>query len=198
MTNSALPTSRLGRLARCAALGTRAGAGKFASRLGSTGARGGIARAAADALGTMRGLALKLGQMASYVDGVVPDEHRETYEKAMKSLRDAAPAMSPEAAARVVEAELGAPPDRLFAEWTEAPFASASIGQVHRARLQDGRAVAVKVQYEGVDRAVTSDLSNASMMTSLLGPLATKFAMKEQVQEMRDRFLEELDYRHEA
>jgi predicted unusual protein kinase regulating ubiquinone biosynthesis (AarF/ABC1/UbiB family) len=199
MTNSAVPTSRLGRLARFAMLSTRAGTGKLAGLLGDQKeAEAGIASAAASALGTMRGLALKLGQMASYVDGVVPDEHRETYERAMKSLRDAAPAMPPEAAARVVESELGAPPGKLFDEWAPAPFASASIGQVHRARLRDGREVAVKVQYEGIDRAVASDLANASMMTSLLGPLATKFAMKDQVREMRDRFEEELDYRHEA
>jgi predicted unusual protein kinase regulating ubiquinone biosynthesis (AarF/ABC1/UbiB family) len=193
-----LPTSRLGRFARFAMLGTRAGAGKLASVLGSQDAEAGVARAAADALGTMRGLALKVGQIASYVDGAVPEEHRETYERAMRSLRDAAPSMPPEAAARVVEEELGAPPDKLFAEWQAEPFASASIGQVHRARLADGREVAVKVQYEGVDRAVASDLANASMMTGLLGPLASRFGVKEQMQELRDRFEEELDYRHEA
>jgi predicted unusual protein kinase regulating ubiquinone biosynthesis (AarF/ABC1/UbiB family) len=199
MTDRAVPTSRLGRLARFALLSTRAGTGKLAGLLGdSQAAEAGIADAAANALGTMRGLALKLGQMASYVDGVVPEEHRETYERAMKSLRDSAPTMAPEAAARVIEAELGAPPDRLFASFEPQPFASASIGQVHRGRLHDGREVAVKVQYEGIDRAVASDLANASMMTALLGPLGSRLAMKDQVREMKDRFEEELDYRHEA
>ena len=91
---SHLPTSRLGRFARLAALGTRAGAGQLAHVLGSTDAQVKVAAAAAEALGTMRGLALKVGQMASYVDGFVPEEHRATYEGALRSLRAAAPTMS--------------------------------------------------------------------------------------------------------
>jgi predicted unusual protein kinase regulating ubiquinone biosynthesis (AarF/ABC1/UbiB family) len=193
-----IPTSRLGRLARLAALGTRAGAGQVAAALGGDPSGDAVAAAAADALGTMRGLALKLGQMASYVDGVVPERQREAYERTMKSLRDAAPSMSPEAAARVVEEELGAPPDALFASFSPEPFASASIGQVHRARLADGREVAVKVQYEGVARAVASDLSNASLFGALLGPIGTRFKANEQIAELRARFEEELDYGHEA
>src|SRR5438105_11914008 len=156
-----------------------------------------VAKAAAAALGTMRGLALKLGQMASYVDGVIPEGQRDAYEAAMKALRDAAPTMSAKAAARVVERELGAPPERLFAVWSREPFASASIGQVHRATLFDGREVAVKVQYEGVTKAVASDLANVSMMTSLI-PFGSRMNVPEQLEELRDRFNEELDYVHEA
>ena len=89
-----LPTSRLGRFARLAALGTRAGAGQLAHVLGSTDAQVKVAAAAAEALGSMRGLALKDGQMASYVDGFVPEDHRATYEGALRSLRAAAPTMS--------------------------------------------------------------------------------------------------------
>jgi predicted unusual protein kinase regulating ubiquinone biosynthesis (AarF/ABC1/UbiB family) len=193
-----LPTSRVGRLARLAAIGARAGAGRIASSLGATDGEVKVAQAAAQALGTMRGLALKMGQMASYVDGFVPDDHKGAYELAMRSLRDAAPTMSAEAAATIVEAELGAPPGEVFAEWSPEPFASASIGQVHRATLHDGRAVAVKVQYEGVSRAVAADLSNVSTFGALLGPIGSKFALKEQLAEMRARFTEELDYAHEA
>lgn len=198
MADERLPTSRLGRLARLAALGTRAGASRIASALGSEKSEASLANVAAEALGTMRGLALKVGQMASYVDGFVPEEHRDTYEQAMRKLRDAAPTMTPEEAAKVIEGELGAPPEELFAAFSREPFASASIGQVHRAELHDGRKVAVKVQYEGVARAVTADLSNASMLGSLMGPLSDKFAVKDQLAEMRARFMEELDYRHEA
>ncbi|NUQ75648.1 MAG: AarF/ABC1/UbiB kinase family protein [Polyangiaceae bacterium] len=193
-----LPTSRLGRLARLAALGTRAGASRIASALGSESSEASLANVAAEALGTMRGLALKMGQMASYVDGFVPEEHRDIYEKAMRTLRDAAPTMTPEEAAKVVASELGGPPEELFAAFSREPFASASIGQVHRAELHDGRNVAVKVQYEGVARAVAADLSNMSMITALAGPVGDKFAAKDQLGEMRARFLEELDYRHEA
>ncbi len=181
-----------------AALGTRAGAGKIAGMLGSKSAEPALASAAAEALGTMRGLALKLGQMASYVDGAVPAAHQGAYEAAMKTLRSAAPTMSAEAAARVIHEELGAPPDELYAAWSPEPFAAASIGQVHRATSHDGDQLAVKVQYEGVDRAVASDLDNASLFGALLGPIGTKFGAKAQLAEVRARFLEELDYRHEA
>src|SRR6266851_3557840 len=111
-----LPISRTGRLARLAGVGARAGFEKLAGFLGKRGSEDSLAQAAADALGTMRGLALKLGQMASYVDGLVPQEHRELYQDAMRSLRDAAPTMPTEAVRRVAESELGRPPESLFAE----------------------------------------------------------------------------------
>jgi predicted unusual protein kinase regulating ubiquinone biosynthesis (AarF/ABC1/UbiB family) len=106
--------------------------------------------------------------------------------------------MPPEGAARVVERALGAPPDALFARWEPAPFAAASIGQVHRAALPDGREVAVKVQYEGIADAVKADLANASLMAALSGPLGSKLDAGAQVAELRARFEEELDYAHEA
>lgn len=198
MKEKKLPTSRLGRLARMAALGTRAGAGKLLSAIGNTEAEKSLALAAADALGTMRGLALKVGQMASYVDGLVPAEHRDTYEQAMRTLRAAAPTMTAEATRRVIEAELGAPPEKLFERFDPEPFASASIGQVHRACTREGVEVAVKVQFEGIAQAVEADLANASLMTRLLGPLGTRMGAKDHMAEIRARFLEELDYQHEA
>lgn len=194
-----LPRGRLGRIARLAAIGARAGSGRLAGLVGDRAkAERKIAEAASDALGNLRGLALKAGQMASYVDGAVPAEHRDLYEASMKRLRDAAPHMGAEGARRVVEAELGAPPEELFTTWQEEPFASASIGQVHRATVGDDVAVAVKVQFEGIEEAVRADLDNASVMTSLLGPLGTKFGIGEQMAEVRARLLEELDYAHEA
>ncbi|HVY47085.1 MAG TPA: AarF/ABC1/UbiB kinase family protein [Minicystis sp.] len=193
-----IPTSRIGRFARLAALGTRAGAERLVSAVGDKKAEARLAATAAEALGTMRGLALKLGQMASYVDGAVPEEHKDTYEAALRKLRAAAPPMPKEAALRVLTRELGAPPDALFASFEIEPFAAASIGQVHRAALKDGREVAVKVQYEGVAAAVQSDLKNASLFTSLAGPLASRVRAKDQLAELRARFEEELDYGHEA
>ncbi|MBW2528638.1 MAG: AarF/ABC1/UbiB kinase family protein [Deltaproteobacteria bacterium] len=198
MRDRKLPTSRLGRFARLAALGTRAGAGKLASMFGDPKAERSLAEAAADSLGAMRGLALKVGQMVSYVDGLVPPEHRDLYEQSMKRLRAAAPTMSVAAAARVVEQELGAPPDEVFASWQAEPFASASIGQVHRAVTRDGARVAVKVQFDGIASAVEADLANASLSGKLLGPLGARLGVREQLAEIRARFLEELDYRHEA
>ena len=156
-----------------------------------------VAETAAEALGQLRGLAMKVGQMASYVDGMIPAEHGELFERALAPLRAAAPTMTPEAAARVVASELGRPPEQAFATWQPIPIASASIGQVHRATTHDGLEVAVKVQMVGVDAAVRADLGNASLLTRLL-PFAGRVGVPEQLAELRARFLEELDYAHEA
>lgn len=189
-----LPTGRLGRLARLAALGARTGASLVASKTGEA-----AAQRAADVLGNMRGLAAKVGQMASYVDGMVPEGHRDAYEAALKKLRAAAPTSSPAAIRSTVEQELGAPLDALFAAFDEQPCASASIGQVHRATLHDGREVAVKVQHKGIDAAIEADLANVSMLEGFasIGPMR-RFDAKSAIEQVRTRFREELDYRLEA
>ncbi len=189
-----LPTGRLGRLTRLARVGARTGASLLMSGDGR-----GAAQQAAEVLGSLRGLAAKVGQMASYVDGVVPERHREAYETALRGLRAAAPTSSPEAIRGAVERELEAPIDQLFAEWEPEPVASASIGQVHRARLQDGRQVAVKVQHPGIERAVENDLKNASVLESMVGMLGPAALNSRQVyDEIAERLREELDYRLEA
>src|SRR6266481_1112032 len=104
MAHRRVPQGRLGRLARLAAAGARSGAGLVLSRRSE-----GAAESTAQILGTLRGLATKVGQMASYVDGVIPEEHREAYEAAMKKLRAAAPSSSPKEILALVETELGAP-----------------------------------------------------------------------------------------
>ncbi len=190
-----LPEGRLGRLARIAGLGVRAGA----SAVLSGDAHHAAAKQAAEVLGTMRGLAAKVGQMASYVDGVVPEEHHGAYEGALKALRAAAPTSSPDDVRRVLREELGDEPEALFASWDERPIASASIGQVHRATLHDGREVAVKVQHAGIDRAVESDLDNAGSLQLMLGAVSPRaLETKRTWDEIRERFLEELDYGLEA
>ncbi len=194
MSSRRVPQGRLGRLARFAAAGARSGAGLLLSH-GSEGA----AHGTAEILGTLRGLAAKVGQMASYVDGVVPEEHREAYEAAMKKLRAAAPTTSIEEIRATVEEELGAPVDRLYAEWDDEPLASASIGQVHRARLPDGVEVAVKVQHTGITRAIEADLQNAGIVEQMAGAMgARRFNSKAVLEVIRTRFREELDYRLEA
>src|SRR6185437_12237252 len=98
-----------------------------------------------------------------------------------------------------VEEQLGAPIDRLFATWNDAPIASASIGQVHAATLADGREVAVKVQHPGVVQAVESDLANASILEGFAGAIGGKrFETKKMFAVIRARFREELDYKLEA
>jgi predicted unusual protein kinase regulating ubiquinone biosynthesis (AarF/ABC1/UbiB family) len=145
-------------------------------------------------LGTMKGVMVKLGQMASYVDeGLAPSVRRT-----LSRLQDSVPPMSPELAAGVIEAELGLRPDQLFARWDPEPIAAASIGQVHRAITKDGLAVAVKVQYPGIAEMMTADLANVSLLRRMLRVTAPSQDVDGLIAELRERVLEELDYRREA
>jgi predicted unusual protein kinase regulating ubiquinone biosynthesis (AarF/ABC1/UbiB family) len=148
----------------------------------------------AETLGNMKGALMKLGQMASYLDDGLPEPVRE----ALAQLQQDAPPMSPMLAAQVVTEELGAAPDKVFAEWDPTPIAAASIGQVHRAMTHDGRAVAVKVQYPGVDRAILADLDNSDVIFNMMAMMLPGFDAGPVVQELRERLVEELDYSQEA
>lgn len=188
------PTGRLGRMFRLAEVGARAG-GALLYQRGADAA----AERAAEVLGDLRGLAAKLGQMASYVDGFVPEGQREIYQRALTQLQSAAPSSSPDAVRRLVESELGRSIEAAFASFGPEPFASASIGQVHAARLHSGQAVAVKVQHEGIEQAIESDLANIGAMQGLVSGLGPKSLNAKAVYEgIRDRFREELDYELEA
>lgn len=150
-------------------------------------------------LGQMKGALMKLGQMASYVDDGLPESVRTT----LATLQTSAPPMSAELAAEVITAELGAPPEELFAEWDPVPIAAASIGQVHRAVLADRdgsgeRAVAVKVQYPGVAEAIAADLRNTELLATLLRQGFPGLDPSGLVDELNERLIEELDYRREA
>ncbi|MDQ1403117.1 MAG: hypothetical protein QOG03_1433, partial [Actinomycetota bacterium] len=147
-----------------------------------------------EALGNMKGALMKLGQMASYLDDGLPEPMRQ----ALAQLQQDAPPMSGDLAAGVIETELGLPPEKVFAEWDPSPIAAASIGQVHRALTHDGRAVAVKVQYPGVDQAILADLDNSDVIINLMGMMLPGFDAKPLVAELRERLTEELDYRQEA
>jgi predicted unusual protein kinase regulating ubiquinone biosynthesis (AarF/ABC1/UbiB family) len=148
----------------------------------------------AETLGAMKGVMMKIGQMASYVDGGLPPAVRAT----LSRLQDSVPPMSPELAAAVVEEELGAPPERAFARWDPRPIAAASIGQVHRAVTLDGRAVAVKVQYPGIAETIAADLGNVALLRRMLRIAAPAQDVDALLGELRDRIGEELDYRREA
>jgi predicted unusual protein kinase regulating ubiquinone biosynthesis (AarF/ABC1/UbiB family) len=137
---------------------------------------------------------MKLGQIASFVDDGMPEPMRQ----ALEQLQADAPPMSGDLAAEVVEADLGEPPERLFAEWDPVPIAAASIGQVHRAMTLDGAAVAVKVQYPGVDAAIRADLDSFDAAMFPAPMLYKNFDAKPFIDEIRLRIGEELDYRIEA
>lgn len=209
------PTSRLGRLARLATLapkslpfaleGAKRALGVKRSDEEQLEARKKLAddaKKAAEAmlktLGEMKGLPLKLGQMASYIDGIVPPGYEEKFQKVLTKLQDKAPPLSAEAAEQMVKSELGAPPEQVFAKWEREPFAAASIGQVHRAITKTGEAVAVKVQYPGIDKAIENDLKSVSLLEQMMAPLSRKVNAKQTLDEIRDVFMAELDYSREA
>ena len=147
-----------------------------------------------ETLGNMKGALMKIGQLASFLDDAMPEPVRQ----ALAQLQQDVPPMSEELAAQVVETELGAPPDVRFAQWDPVPIAAASIGQVHRAMTHDGRAVAVKVQYPGIDVAMASDLANLGLAGMGLGTLFPGLDSGALVEELRSRLIEELDYTLEA
>ncbi|HEY5708881.1 MAG TPA: AarF/ABC1/UbiB kinase family protein [Solirubrobacterales bacterium] len=152
------------------------------------------------ALGQMKGAAMKLGQFASFIDTeFIPDEYREIYQEQLAKLRTDAPAMPWEKVEKVLDEEYeGEPLSEMFAEFEPEAFAAASIGQVHRAELLDGRAVAVKIQYPGIAEALDADLRNAGTIVRLARALAPGLDAKEIAKELRERVMEELDYEYEA
>ena len=193
MDERKLPKGRLGRLARLAGAGARTAGSLLRSKDSAL-----AATKTAAALGQLRGLATKVGQMASYVDGVIPEQHRDNYEKGMAKLRAATPTSSAESIRRALEQELDSV-EAHFAEFEWTPIASASIGQVHAARLHDGRKVAVKVQHPGIVEAMESDLSNAGLIEMALSTVGMRrFESKRMLMEIKQRFREELDYALEA
>ena len=120
----------------------------FGAKVDSTEIR--TAAAVLESMGEMKGLVMKLGQVLSYVDlNLVP-----SLQEVLAALQDSAPAMSPEVSEQVITEGLGTPPSEFFARWERQPFASASIGQVHRALMHDGTEVAVKVQYPEIAAAL--------------------------------------------
>jgi predicted unusual protein kinase regulating ubiquinone biosynthesis (AarF/ABC1/UbiB family) len=204
-------TTRVGRNLELARLGVAVGGTHAASNarklFASTERRAELDDAArlrtaeqvAERLGNMKGALMKVGQMASYLDDGLPEPVRQ----ALSALQAAAPPMSADLAAEVVERELGKPPDLLFAEWDPEPIAAASIGQVHRAVAVDPtsgeeRAVAVKVQYPGVGEAIEADLANTELLGTLLKQGFSGLDPADMVAEIRERVSEELDYLHEA
>jgi predicted unusual protein kinase regulating ubiquinone biosynthesis (AarF/ABC1/UbiB family) len=152
------------------------------------------------ALGEMKGAAMKLGQMASFIDTeFLPPEYRELYQEQLAKLRTSAPPMPWKKVVKVLEEEYdGDPLSELFAEIEEEAFAAASIGQVHRAELLDGQRVAIKIQYPGVAEALESDLRNAGTIVRLAKALAPGLDPKAIAEELRERVMEELDYEYEA
>ncbi|HYP48224.1 MAG TPA: AarF/ABC1/UbiB kinase family protein [Thermoleophilaceae bacterium] len=152
-----------------------------------------------DVLGQMKGAAMKVGQVASFVDtGTFPPEFQERIQRKLAELRDSAPQVSFADMRKVIERDLGESLDDVFADFDGNAVAAASIGQVYRARLHDGRDVAVKVQYPSVGQAVRADLQNLGMIMRVAKQIAPGMDSKAMTAEIRERLTDELDYEHEA
>lgn len=149
-------------------------------------------------LGELKGGAMKFGQALSVFESALPEEVAGPYRAALTKLQEAAPPMPTRTVHAVLAERLGEDWRELFLEFEDKPAAAASIGQVHRAVWEDGREVAVKVQYPGAGEALLSDLNQLSRFARLLGPLIPGMDIKPLITELRDRVSEELDYSLEA
>ncbi|TNF37225.1 MAG: AarF/ABC1/UbiB kinase family protein [Deltaproteobacteria bacterium] len=196
-TDAHVPTSAFGRLRRMA--GTALRTARAAKRGGGPGDGLGAADLAAIekmvlSLGELKGIAMKMGQILSYIDAEMPPETRR-----LLSLLQVHSQPTPFAAvAAIIREDVPAEADAILAHLDPDPVASASIGQVHRGRLPDGTAVAVKVRHPGIDDAIRADFRAATvgkLMGALMAPGAN---IKETIVEAQERFLEECDYALEA
>jgi predicted unusual protein kinase regulating ubiquinone biosynthesis (AarF/ABC1/UbiB family) len=203
---------RTGRVARAAPLvaltGRTAGEAVISALRGKdrTKARERSAERYAESLGRSRGVLMKAGQILSFVSlgSLVDGSSQSVYQAALARLQDDAPPMEPALAASVLTAELGAPPDEVFAEFDLVPLAAASIGQVHAATTHEGRRVVVKIQYPGVDEAIRSDLANAELLATFfqlirgIMPDLGRTDARSLAREVSERIGEEIDYKAEA
>ncbi len=194
------PSSRLTRLRKLAGLGAQLGsdaiargvkrlAGSDPSAIGK-----GTAEKLVETLGDLKGAAMKLGQVASMDPDLFPPEVRAV----LARLQNEAPPMPFDRVAAVVEDELGGSPDELFAEFSREPMAAASLGQVHRARLRDGRDVVVKVQYPGIDQALRSDIDNLGLVVKTMALAHRALDGRQYFHELAEELAHELDYSREG
>jgi predicted unusual protein kinase regulating ubiquinone biosynthesis (AarF/ABC1/UbiB family) len=206
-----IPTSRVARTTKVGRLAAGQAVRQFGTRAANVARSEEGAQAALDrrqlqtaeqivaVLGTMKGAAMKLGQVMSFLDvGLVPEEFREEFQEKLAALRDAAPKVSFQQMKKVIEGEYDEPLDEVFETFDPVPIAAASIGQVYKARMHDGRDVAVKVQYPGVASAVRADMQNLGMILRLMKRVAPGLDPKALGDEIRARIDEELDYELEA
>lgn len=154
-----------------------------------------IGQEVAATLGEMKGAVMKVGQVASQMQDILPDEVAD----ALSVLQKASTPMPFSVIRKQVRHELGDESENLFAHFDEEPFAAASIGQVHRAQLLDGTEVAVKVQYPAVKESIDSDMRHLRRILRLGGLLKVDSATLDAIfEEIRQQLAEELDYDQEA
>ena len=149
-------------------------------------------------LGDLKGGALKAGQLLATLDALFPADPDATWQRTLADVPEHNTVVPFAGLEPVLEAELGLEWRRRFATIDERAPMAASIGQVHRAMLSDGREVAVKIQYPDIAAALRSDMRAVSAMTRVAATVAPGLALPPLVTEMRTRLAEELDYLAEA
>ncbi len=152
------------------------------------------ARRVQDTILRLKGLFIKLGQLISILTNFLPDAFREGLEE----LQDRVPPRPYEEIVLRIQDEFGRGPEDLFAQFDPHPVASASLAQVHRARLKDGRDVAVKVQHLDIEETARLDLKALRNLFSLIGFLFRVRGLIGQYEQIRAMILEELDFNLEA
>lgn len=158
-----------------------------------------LADRALGVLAGMKGGAMKVGQLASFIDvDFLPPEYREIYQEKLGALRDSAPPMPWDKVRKVLEREWDDPVESLFEDFEHDAAAAASVGQVHRAVLPGGRRVAVKVQYPEIADALAADVDTAAVLVRLAKAMMPGLDPQVVAGELRERILEELDYELEA
>jgi len=211
MPERKLPTSRIARTTKIGSLVV----GQAAKRLGTKALNVGRSQEASDqkliqrqldmadeivdVLGSMKGAAMKIGQVLSFLDlGLVSEDARDHFQQRLSDLRDSAPAVDFKQVHKLIESEMQAPLKAVFSEFDTEPIAAASIGQVYRAKTVEGEQVAVKVQYPGIDSAVRVDLQNLGLILRLVKTIAPGLDPRAVSHEIKERIGEELDYELEA
>jgi predicted unusual protein kinase regulating ubiquinone biosynthesis (AarF/ABC1/UbiB family) len=147
-----------------------------------------------ESFGELKGIAMKVGQILSYVDGSLDPEARQ-FLAVLQLYSQPTPFAQIE---RTIQEDLGARSQALLARIEREPVAAASIGQVHRAIREDGTPVAVKVRYPGIDTAIRADFKVAAIGKVMARAFAPGVDIEEIIEEAQARFLEECDYSLEA
>ncbi|MEO6956147.1 MAG: AarF/ABC1/UbiB kinase family protein [Antricoccus sp.] len=151
-----------------------------------------------EVLGQLKGGAMKFGQALSVFEAAFPDELAKPYREALVKLQESAPPMPTATVRRVLDEQFGSNWIDRFISFDNDHAAAASIGQVHRGIWHDGRPVAVKVQYPGAGPALMADLNQLSRFAKMYGVITPGIDIKPLLTEIRERVIEELDYRLEA
>jgi predicted unusual protein kinase regulating ubiquinone biosynthesis (AarF/ABC1/UbiB family) len=142
----------------------------------------------------LKGLFIKVGQMISILTNFLPEDFRQELE----ALQDQIPPRPLDEIVGRIEDEFGRPPGEMFASFDPTPLASASLAQVHRATLHDGREVAVKVQHLDIEEVARLDLHTIRNLLGLIGAVTRVKGIAAQYNQIQQMILAELDFVQEA